>query len=87
MEPPPKLPIPQTKFSTNLEVVWLSPWCLDSTGGYIWNFEVANEQYIVVANTFDGTPEKSRGIGVYNIQTGKRHPAWQNVPGRHICTY
>ena len=83
-KPPPEPPskIPTSKFPTNLEVVWLSPWCLDSAGGdYIWDFEVANEQYIVVANMYDGTTGRPRGVGVYNMQTGQRHPAWQNEPG------
>ena len=78
-----KLPVPQPKFPTNLELVWLSPLCLDSAGGStIWNFQVANGQYIVVANIYDRDEgDRPRGIGVYNMQTGKRHSAWQNDPG------
>ena len=78
----PKPPVPESKFPTNLEIVWLSPFCLDSAGGdWIWNFQVANEQYIVVANTRErDVGERPRGIGIYNMQTGKRHSAWQNDP-------
>jgi outer membrane protein assembly factor BamB len=55
---------------------------LDSAGGdYIWDFQVANEQYIIVANTRDSDGGRPRGIGVYNMQTGKRHSAWSNDPG------
>ena len=80
-KPPLLDPIPQNKFPTNLEMVWLSPLCLDSAGGgWILDFEIANEQYIVVAKTF-GEDERPLGIGVYNMQTGKRHSAWQNDPG------
>jgi outer membrane protein assembly factor BamB len=77
---PPKPP--STKYPTNLEVVWLAPWCLDSAGGdWIWNFQVADEQYIVVANVYDRDGKRPRGVGVYNMQTGQRHSAWQNDPG------
>ena len=78
----PKQPIPTTQYPTNMEVVWLAPFCLDSAGGgWIWDFQVANDQYIVVANTFDSDGRRPRGIGVYNLQTGKRHSVWQNDPG------
>ena len=79
---PPFKPFSPATFSTNLEVVWLAPLCLDSAGGsWIWNFQVANDQYIVLSNIYDSDGERPRGIGVYNLQTGQRHPAWQNDPG------
>jgi outer membrane protein assembly factor BamB len=83
-EPPPKQtkpPKPPISPTTNLEIVWLAPFCSDSTGGWIWDFEVANEQYIVVANTRERNGGRPRGIGVYNMQIGQRHLAWQNDPG------
>ena len=79
-EPPPK-PTPTT-YPTNLEVLWEAFWRVsDSTGDYVWDYEVANEQYIVLANTYDSEGRNPRGIGVYNMQTGERHPAWTNDPG------
>ena len=78
-KPKPKPDIPTTKYPTNLEMVWLAPLCLDSAGGgWICDFQIANEQYIVVAR-YSG--ERPQGIGVYNLQTGKRHTAWTNDPG------
>jgi outer membrane protein assembly factor BamB len=84
IEPPLPKPIEpsEEKYPTNLEVVWLSPLFLDSAGGgWIWDFEIANEQYIIVANTYDSDGRRPRGIGVYNMQTGERHSAWKNDPG------
>ena len=71
-----------TTYPTNLEVLWEAFWrCSDSTGDYVWDYAVANEQYIVLANTYGSEGRNPRGIGVYNMQTGERHPAWRNDPG------
>ena len=79
---PPKFDSPSA-FPTDLEVVWNAPFHSDSTPDWFWNYIVANEQYIVVANIYDRETGygKPRGIGVYDSRTGERHPAWQNDPG------
>jgi len=81
--PEPIIPKPNpTTFPTYLEVLWEAFWRnSDSTGGYVWDYVVANEQYLVLANTYDSDGRTPRGIGVYNMQTGQRHSAWQNDPG------
>jgi outer membrane protein assembly factor BamB len=61
-------------------MVWNAPFQSDSVGDYFWNFEIADKQYIVVANVYDRINNKPRGIGVYNMRTGKRHSAWTKDP-------
>ena len=78
---PPEPPRPQPTFPTKLEIVWNAPFFSDSTYDYFWDYEIANNQYIMLANIYDRTYNKPRGIGVYNMQTGERHSAWQNDPG------
>lgn len=70
-----------TAFPTNLEVVWDALFRSDTTGDFFWDYVVANDQYIVLANRRERIYGEPRGIGVYNMQTGQRHPAWQNDPG------
>jgi hypothetical protein len=77
-QPPPDKP---KTLPTKLEIVWLAPFHSDSIGDYFLEYEVANGQYIVLANMFDRNKDKPRGIGIYNMQIGKRHPAWTNDPG------
>ena len=77
----PKPPISTTKYPTKLEVVWIAPFHSDSVGDYYWDFQIADNQYIILSNIDDSYSGKPRGIGVYNLQTGKRHSAWQNDPG------
>lgn len=65
---PPDLP---TEFPTNLEVLWNAPFYSDEDDyGWFLDYEIAKDEYIVLANT-------SQKIGIYSIQTGERHPAWQ----------
>jgi outer membrane protein assembly factor BamB len=78
-----KLTADPMTFPTNLEVVWNAFFHSDGTADYFWDYEVANNQYIVVSNRYDRDEGggKPRGIGVYNMQTGERHNAWKNDPG------
>ena len=76
--PPP--PFPKT-YPTHLEILWNTPFHSDSTEDFFWDYTVANNQYLVLANIYDKIYGKPRGIGVYNMQTGERHSAWQNDPG------
>jgi outer membrane protein assembly factor BamB len=69
------------KYPTNLEVLWEAFFHSDSVGDFFWDYAVAGEQYLVLANIYDRINDKPRGIGVYNMQTGQQHPAWQNDPG------
>jgi len=78
---PPDQPKPQFTYPTRLEIIWNAPFHSDSIGDYFLEYEMANNQYIVLANMWNREEGKSRGIGVYNMQTGERHPAWQNDPG------
>jgi len=78
---PPDPPIQQPTFPTKLEILWNAPFHSDTTYDYFLDYEMAGNQYIVLANIYDRTYDKPRGIGVYNMQTGKRHSAWQNDPG------
>jgi len=75
--PHPKKPVIPKTYPTKLEVVWNAVFYSDSAGDYFHEYQIADEQYIVLANIYDG---EKRGIGVYNMQTGKRHSAWQNDP-------
>jgi outer membrane protein assembly factor BamB len=66
---------------TNLEVVWNAPFHSDATPDFFWEHVFA-DQHVVLPNMYDrAMDEKPRGIGVYNRQTGKRHPAWTSDPG------
>ncbi len=73
--------LPAENYPTNLEVLWNAIFHSDRAGDYFWDYEIANGQYIVLANTNGRKNDKPRGIGIYNMQTGKRHPAWLNDPG------
>ena len=79
-ESPPIEPKPIT-YHGKLEVLWEALFHSDTTPDFFWDFEVADNQYLVLANIYDRAYGKPRGIGVYNMQTGERHPAWQNDPG------
>ena len=66
IEPKPR----PTTYPTNLEVLWEAFWrCSDSTGDYVWDYVVANEQYIVLANTYGSEGRNPRGIGVYILSS------------------
>ena len=79
--PPPKPIVPSTTLSTNLEIVWNAPFHSDSTEDWFWDYVIADDEYIVLANIFERSYNKPRGIGVYNMRTGERHPVWKNDPG------
>jgi len=79
--PKPKPEIPTNPFPTKLEILWNAPFYSDTAYDYFWDYKIANNQYIVLANLYDRTYNRPRGIGVYNMQTGERHPAWTNDPG------
>jgi outer membrane protein assembly factor BamB len=80
IEPPATEP-PEEEYPTNLEVIWEAFFHSDGYGDYFLDYAIAGEQYLVLANIFDRTNNKPRGIGVYNMQTGQRHSAWQSDPG------
>ncbi|NLJ83050.1 MAG: PQQ-binding-like beta-propeller repeat protein [Bacteroidales bacterium] len=65
-----ELPKPK-EYPTNLEVRWNALFHSNGKGDYFRNYEIAKDQYIVLAN-------RSQTIGIYNKQTGERHSAWQN---------
>jgi outer membrane protein assembly factor BamB len=73
-------PIIIDTFPTKLAVLWNADFHSDGEGDFFWDYEMANNQYIVLANIYDSDGGKPRGIGVYDKLTGERHPAWKNDP-------
>ena len=50
---PGELPDMPGTFPTNLEVLWNAIFHSDGEGDFFWNYEIANDKYIVLANTYD----------------------------------